>query len=71
MYKPQFTKHKFPYVAEDGQITDGTTPYYIYICANKECKWCGTVNRWVGKDNNHNVLCVWKDDGSDCKSKRN
>jgi hypothetical protein len=53
MYKPQFTKHKFPYVAEDGQITDGTTPYYMYVCANKDCKWCGTVDRWVGKDNNH------------------
>ena len=60
MYKPQFKKCKFLQVADDGQVIDTTTPYYMYICANKECKWCGTVDRQVDRDNSHKCLICGK-----------
>ena len=42
-----------PKIAEDGQAIDGTTPYYVYICANPNCGCCGWIENWVDKQDNH------------------
>jgi hypothetical protein len=46
-------KHKSPKVAEDGCVLTEISPYYVYICANRDCGCCGWVERWVDKQNNH------------------